>query len=193
MGVGVDEDLPRQGVALLGDEHVRDPVLAHGEVVRDVEARHELAQALGVVRRLDRGRRDHVVVQQDELFGVRDAENIRTRAVELHSDVDVDHYDVPRLDLLLIGVVREDLLDRVHAHRKDSSLARCGLVPEGTPASVAGPPGLPVACISCASPPELPRGARTSSTSPSADEPRPRSRTPVRAAGSRRARDSPAR
>ena len=72
MGVGVDQDLPRKGVALLGDDDVGDAVLADREVVLDVEAIDELTQPLGVVRGLHRRRRHHVVVEQHELVGVGD-------------------------------------------------------------------------------------------------------------------------
>ena len=94
MRVGVDEDLAGQGVALLGDDHVRDAVLPDREVVLDVEALDELAHALGVVRGLHGRRRHHVVVQQHELVGVRDAQHVGPAEVELHGDVDVDHHDV---------------------------------------------------------------------------------------------------
>ena len=120
--VGVDQDLAGQRVALGRDEHVGDAVLADREVVLDAELLDELAHALGVVRGLHRRRRHDVVVEQDQLVGVRDLQHVGPRVVELHGDVDVDHHDVARHDVLLAGVVGEDLLDRVHTHRDAPSL-----------------------------------------------------------------------
>ena len=122
MGVGVDEDLSRKGVALFRDDNVRDAVLADWEVVRDFEAIDELSQALGVVRGLHGRRRHYVVVDQHELLGVGDARHVGPCVVELHRDIDVDHHDVAGYDHILLGVVGQDLLDRVHAHV--SSLSR---------------------------------------------------------------------
>ncbi len=115
VGVGVDQDLAGQGVALLGDEDVGDAVLADREVVLDAEALDELTHLLGVVGRLHRRRRHDVVVEQHELVGVGDLEDVGPGVVELHGDVDVDHDDVARPHDVLLGVAGEDLLDRVHA------------------------------------------------------------------------------
>ena len=108
---------PGQRVALGRDDHVRDAVLADGEVVLDAEPLDELAHALGVVRGLHRRRRHDVVVEQHQLVGVGDTQDVGPGVVELHGHVDVDHHDVAGRDLLLLGVIRQDLLDRVHAHR----------------------------------------------------------------------------
>ena len=97
-------------------------MLADREVVRDVEAIDELTQPLGVVRGLHGRRRHHVVVDQHELLGVGDARDIGPRVVELHGDINVDHHDVAGHNHVLLGVLGQDLLDRVHAHV--SSLSR---------------------------------------------------------------------
>ena len=116
MGVGVDQDLAGKGVALGRDQHVGDPVLPDWEIVLDAELLDELAHALGVVRRLHRGRRHDMVVEQDELVRLGDLQYVGPGVVELHGDVDVDHHNFAGHDHILIGVSGEDLLNRVHAH-----------------------------------------------------------------------------
>ena len=99
-------------------------MLADREVVLDAEPLDELPHALGVVRRLDGRCRHDVVVEQHELVGVGDLQDVGPGVIELHGDVDVDHDDVAGSHDVLVGVVGQDLLDRVHAHGSASSSGR---------------------------------------------------------------------
>ena len=120
MRVTAHQHRARQGVGAVGDHRMADALFG-SDIMESLDAKApDKLSAIGV--RLGRSpvrRRNHVVKDDSDLFGVVHLQNVAPLGgeeahVEHHRDIDIDDHEIARLDAVLAAVAGEDLLDDRH-------------------------------------------------------------------------------
>lgn len=151
MRVGACHHGARQGIGVIGDDNVADPLVG-ADIVHpaDAEAPRKLAPA-HMHRRAVAVRGRHIVIEHDDdLVGIVHLQHLaprtaRERQVDHHDEIDIDNREIARCDLRGAAGPCQDLFGDCHAHRHRSRTKpaiSCSVAPSGEGTESVSPSGL---------------------------------------------------